>query len=113
MLSFEENYIPDETERLMFLLETYVPFLKNTGEQKTKPAQRDVELLRGIGLSPDIIIARSEDRLTVKSKKKIALICDQLFNAFFNIYLIYTVIYFNNLTTEYFVYNIICDQFGK
>ena len=28
MLSFEENYIPDETERLIFLLETYVPFLK-------------------------------------------------------------------------------------
>lgn len=28
MLSFEENYIPDETERLIFLLETYIPFLK-------------------------------------------------------------------------------------
>jgi hypothetical protein len=28
MLSYEENYIPDETERLIFLLETYVPFLK-------------------------------------------------------------------------------------
>ena len=28
MLSFEENYIPDETERLIFLLEQYAPFLK-------------------------------------------------------------------------------------
>lgn len=28
MLNFEENYIPDETERLIFLLKTYVPFLK-------------------------------------------------------------------------------------
>ena len=34
MLSFEENYIPDETERLIFLLETYVPFLKKHATPK-------------------------------------------------------------------------------
>ena len=34
MLSFEENYIPDEAERLIFLLETYVPFLKKHATPK-------------------------------------------------------------------------------
>ena len=55
---------------------TYVPFLSSTGEQKTKPAQRDVEALRRVGIIPDIIIARSEKFLSEKSKKKIALFCD-------------------------------------
>ncbi|QMU60600.1 MAG: hypothetical protein GKR92_02370 [Gammaproteobacteria bacterium] len=36
MLSFEENYIPDETERLIFLLETYVPFLKKHATEVTQ-----------------------------------------------------------------------------
>ena len=34
MLSFEENYIPDESERLIFLLETYIPFLKKHATPK-------------------------------------------------------------------------------
>lgn len=34
MLSFEENYIPDEKERLIFLLETYIPFLKKHATPK-------------------------------------------------------------------------------
>ncbi len=55
---------------------TYVPFLASVGEQKTKPSQRDVALLREKGINPDVIIARSEAPLSEKIKEKLALFCD-------------------------------------
>jgi CTP synthase len=55
---------------------TYVPFLSSVGEPKTKPAQRDVALLRENGINPDVIIARSEDPLPEKIKEKLALFCN-------------------------------------
>ena len=55
---------------------TLVPFLKHVGEPKTKPAQRDVALLREKGIEPDILILRSESILPKKTKSKISLFCD-------------------------------------
>lgn len=52
---------------------TYVPVLGAVGEQKTKPTQQSMNLLRERGIQPDIIICRSEKPLTKKSKSKIAL----------------------------------------
>lgn len=63
-------------ENLMHVHLTYIPMLKHVGQQKTKPAQRDVETVRSLGLIPDIIIARSEHPLSEEAKKKIALFCD-------------------------------------
>jgi CTP synthase len=57
---------------------TYVPYVASVGQQKTKPAQRDVETLRAAGIVPDIIVGRSEKPLTKQSKQKIALFCDVL-----------------------------------
>ncbi|MBS3149011.1 CTP synthase (glutamine hydrolyzing) [Candidatus Woesearchaeota archaeon] len=54
---------------------TYVPFLANVGELKTKPAQRDVALLREKGIIPDLIMCRSEQPLDAKIKDKLALFC--------------------------------------
>ncbi len=63
-------------ENIFYVHLTYVPFLDSVGEPKTKPAQRDVALLREKGISPDVIIARSEAPLSEKIKEKLALFCD-------------------------------------
>jgi CTP synthase len=63
-------------DNIMFIHLSYVPHVESLGQQKTKPAQRDVETLRGLGILPDMIIGRSEEELTKESKKKIALFCD-------------------------------------
>ncbi len=60
---------------ILFMHVTLVPYSKN-GEQKTKPTQHSVKELRSIGLQPDIVIGRSEDRLEPQTKQKIALFCD-------------------------------------
>jgi CTP synthase len=63
-------------ENILYVHLTYVPFVKSVGEQKTKPAQRDVETLRSVGIVPDVIIGRSEQKLLKKTKQKLALFCD-------------------------------------
>ena len=64
------------SENILYVHLTYLPYVKSVGQQKTKPAQRDVQTLREKGLVPDIIIGRSEIALTNESKAKIALFCD-------------------------------------
>jgi CTP synthase len=55
---------------------TLVPYLETTCEFKTKPTQHSVKELRGIGISPEVIICRSTARLTPELKEKISLFCD-------------------------------------
>ena len=45
---------------------------KSTGEAKTKPTQASVRELRGLGLSPDLIVCRSEGPICEEVKKKIS-----------------------------------------
>ncbi len=52
---------------------TYVPYLKAAGEVKTKPSQHSVQILREIGLFPDILICRCEMSLSEDVKEKISL----------------------------------------
>jgi CTP synthase len=54
---------------------TYVPFLKAAGEVKTKPTQHSVQILREIGIMPDIILCRCEESLSEEIKDKISLFC--------------------------------------
>lgn len=54
---------------------TYVPFLKAAGELKTKPTQQTVQILRGIGIIPDIILCRSENPLPEEIRDKLSLFC--------------------------------------
>lgn len=60
---------------------TYVPYLKAAGEVKTKPSQHSVQVLREIGIIPDIIICRCEHRLDDDVKDKISLFCNVSRNA--------------------------------
>jgi len=62
-------------ENVLFTHVTLVPYSKNS-EQKTKPTQHSVKEVRSIGLQPDVIVGRCEDRLDPETKEKIALFCD-------------------------------------
>lgn len=55
---------------------TYVPYLKAAGEVKTKPTQHSVQMLRSIGIFPDILICRTEKTLNDDVKEKISLFCN-------------------------------------
>ncbi len=68
-------------ENILYVHLTYVPYLNSVGQQKTKPAQRDVQSLREAGIFPDVIIARSKEKLTDEARTKIALFCDVSENA--------------------------------
>lgn len=46
--------------KTIYIMVTYLPFLKNTGELKTKPTQHAVARLREIGIMPDFIVTRNE-----------------------------------------------------
>ncbi|SOV18677.1 cytidine triphosphate synthetase [Plasmodium gaboni] len=52
---------------------SYVPIIGNLREQKTKPTQHSVKILREAGLKPDFIFCRCEEPLTQEAIKKIAL----------------------------------------
>jgi CTP synthase len=63
-------------ENCLFVHTTLVPIMGSVGEQKTKPTQHSVKELRGIGIQPDIIIARGSRPLEYSIKRKISLFCD-------------------------------------
>lgn len=55
---------------------TLVPYLRASGELKTKPTQQSVKALQGMGLFPDIIVCRTEVPLSEDVRSKIALFCN-------------------------------------
>lgn len=55
---------------------TFLPYIGATGELKTKPTQHSVRELRGIGIQPNVIIARTDYPVTDDIVRKIALFCD-------------------------------------
>ncbi|WP_232686324.1 CTP synthase [Halobacterium zhouii] len=64
-----------DDDDILFAHVTLVPYSKN-GEQKTKPTQHSVKELRSIGLQPDVLVGRNENRLDPDVREKIALFCD-------------------------------------
>jgi CTP synthase len=57
----------------LFMHLTLVPYIKTSGEIKTKPTQHSVKELRSIGIQPDILLCRAEQHLPEAERKKIAL----------------------------------------
>ena len=55
---------------------TLLPYLKASGELKTKPTQHSVKELQSIGLAPDVLVCRSEHPIPDKEREKIALFCN-------------------------------------
>jgi CTP synthase len=60
----------------VFIHVTWLPYIGATGELKTKPTQHSVRELRSIGISPDVIVARSDYPVEKDLLGKIALFCD-------------------------------------
>jgi CTP synthase len=63
-------------ENTAFIHVTWLPHIGATGELKTKPTQHSVAELRSIGISPDVIVARSDEPVAEDLRTKIALFCD-------------------------------------
>ena len=63
-------------ENVMFVHVTLIPFIGPSTELKTKPTQHSVSMLRSYGISPDIIVLRSEQELNDEIKSKVSLFCD-------------------------------------
>jgi hypothetical protein len=63
-------------ENVIYIHLTLVPFIKASGELKTKATQHSVKELRAIGIQPDIVVCRTDRFLPQSIKSKIALFCD-------------------------------------
>ena len=66
----------EEVAGTFFIHVTLIPYIKAAGELKSKPTQHSVQELRRIGITPQMIIARSENALPKTFKKKLAMSCD-------------------------------------
>ena len=62
-------------DNVTFVHVSLVPVMGPVGEQKTKPTQHTVKELRGLGISPDILVCRSTAPLNLETKEKLAAFC--------------------------------------
>lgn len=63
-------------DNVLYLHLTLVPFIKTSGELKTKPTQHSVKMLREIGIQPDILLCRSDREIPKATREKISLFCN-------------------------------------
>ena len=63
-------------ENCLFIHVTLVPYIKSSGEHKSKPTQHSTKELMSIGIIPDIIMPRCDEPLPDSVKEKIALFCN-------------------------------------
>jgi CTP synthase len=63
-------------DRVMYMHLTLLPYLRATGEVKTKPTQHSVGKLREIGIQPDVLIYRTEKSVDDEVRRKISLFCN-------------------------------------
>lgn len=62
-------------ENCLYVHVVYMPYLGASQEIKTKPAQNSVRDIRGLGISPDVLVARSEKRAPVSVTRKLSAYC--------------------------------------
>jgi CTP synthase len=60
----------------LFIHVTLIPYLKGSGEHKSKPSQHSVKELRAMGISPDIIVARADESLNSEILSKLSMFCN-------------------------------------
>ena len=63
-------------QNTMYVHVTYIPYIKASGELKSKPTQHSVKALREVGIQPDVLICRSEHYTPSEIKSKIGLFCN-------------------------------------
>ncbi len=67
-------------ENAMLIHVTLIPYLKVSGEMKTKPTQASVKELQGMGIQPDVIVCRTEHPLDSAIRNKLSLFCNVPYN---------------------------------
>ncbi len=78
-------------QNALYVHVTLVPLVEAANEYKTKPTQHSVKELLGFGISPSIIICRSDVKLDQKVKSKISLFCNVEENCVINSYDVKTI----------------------
>ena len=63
-------------QNCLFIHVTLVPYIKSSGEHKSKPTQHSVKELQSFGIMPDIIVTRSDEPISQSIRQKIALFCN-------------------------------------
>jgi len=63
-------------ENVLYVHVSFFPYLRAAKEIKSKPTQHSIKELRSIGIQPDLLICRTQSRLTESVKEKISLFCD-------------------------------------
>ncbi len=63
-------------ENCIFIHVTLVPYIQGSNEHKSKPTQHSVKELRSMGITPDVIVTRSDAKIDESIKQKISLFCD-------------------------------------
>jgi len=91
---------------------SWVPQPKATGEHKTKPTQVSVREIRGLGISPDIIVCRSEKPIDESCKAKVSSFCHVLPSQVVNICDCPTVYHVPMVLKEHGLLNLLSDRLG-
>jgi CTP synthase len=89
-----------------------VPFMGSTGEQKTKPCQHSVKILREAGIKPDLLMCRSEQPLDEATRKKLSLFCQVPMESVISLHDISNLYQVPLLLASQEVGSIICNHFG-
>jgi CTP synthase len=63
-------------ENTLYIHVTLVPYLRGSGEHKSKPTQHSVKELQGMGIHPDVIVLRCNEPLEESLMRKIAMFCN-------------------------------------
>ncbi|NBK96983.1 MAG: CTP synthase [Erysipelotrichia bacterium] len=63
-------------ENCLYIHVTLVPYIKSSGEHKSKPTQHSVKELQSLGINPDIIVCRCDEKLDTSILDKISLFCN-------------------------------------
>ncbi len=74
--AIRELVLEEGRENFFFVHVTLIPVIDPVGEQKSKPTQHSVSMLRSIGIQPDMIVGRCRQPLNSKVRRKISLFCD-------------------------------------
>ncbi|MCL2071949.1 MAG: CTP synthase, partial [Oscillospiraceae bacterium] len=74
--AIRQVYLEKGADNCLFIHVTLVPYLKCSGEHKSKPTQHSVKELRAMGISPNIIVTRTDEPLSRGIAEKIALFCN-------------------------------------
>ena len=64
------------TQNSLFLHVTLIPYIKSSGEHKSKPTQHSVKELQSMGITPNIIVMRCDEPVGDSIRQKIALFCN-------------------------------------